>query len=627
MQAAAASGFARALISDDEGYSRPNDLSGYARALVGTEIVVSGPDGREMTGTLLDCVDRSVDRTDTGNRGHIERPGSGPALLLVDRGGALFVAPLDEVSAMRPTSRREAVALERFTAQMGRSGGYAAAEVVLTTTPDSAGRLAVSYLRQAPLWRMHYRVTPRGDAVTLEAWAVVHNDTPEDWREVGMTLVSGRPASYLMSTASPRYRKRESLLLDDDDVDLTPQLGTETPDSLLYPSELESLENFGYGGLGLIGTGRGGGGSGEGTIGLGHLDTFGVTESPSSLIALGSPAAEGQAEAAVEGELSTYTALVPMTVRAGASALVPVLRRTLPGISFVRIDGDKVPETCVRLSNGSGLVLQRGAVSVTVDGRFRGQAELPRTEPEETYVFCFGSDPDIFNEVNKEVTWEPRLLEWTKRGLFSHGVRTTSARYTIENKTGRPRRLAIHVKRAPNGRFLTEETPIPGRGERDFLFMLDIAKCGTIVRTIGMEEAIKRSEGLDVENLTGLLGHRPIAARYGEPLRAALEMARQIDSVESKVSVSKGSIDKLEDVIRRLRENLASVPELEGSAPTADAILKDIMTKEKTIADTQKMIEAYETDIAALESKQKAILERIAFPEAGADGLALKKEN
>ena len=74
------------------------------------------------------------------------------------------------------------------------------------------------------------------------------------------------------------------------------------------------------------------------------------------LIDIGAPAAEVRAKAEVEGEISTYKALTPVTIRSGASALVPVLRVTLAGEAFVLLDRGESPETCVRAVNTTGLV-------------------------------------------------------------------------------------------------------------------------------------------------------------------------------------------------------------------------------------------------------------------------------
>jgi hypothetical protein len=43
----------------------------------------------------------------------------------------------------------------------------------------------------------------------LQGWALLHNDTDEDWRGGRVELVNGRPDSFLFPVAAPRYARRE----------------------------------------------------------------------------------------------------------------------------------------------------------------------------------------------------------------------------------------------------------------------------------------------------------------------------------------------------------------------------------------------------------------------------------
>src|SRR5205085_1276822 len=48
----------------------------------------------------------------------------------------------------------------------------------------------------------------KGDKPFLQGWAVVENPTDEDWRDVRMALVSGRPISFQMDLYQPLYVTR-----------------------------------------------------------------------------------------------------------------------------------------------------------------------------------------------------------------------------------------------------------------------------------------------------------------------------------------------------------------------------------------------------------------------------------
>lgn len=70
-------------------------------------------------------------------------------------------------------------------------------------------RVTMGYLSEAPVWKTAYRlVLGEGKSHYLQGWAVVENASDEDWRDVNLSLVSGRPISFVMDLATPRYVTR-----------------------------------------------------------------------------------------------------------------------------------------------------------------------------------------------------------------------------------------------------------------------------------------------------------------------------------------------------------------------------------------------------------------------------------
>jgi hypothetical protein len=69
--------------------------------------------------------------------------------------------------------------------------------------------VSISYIQEAPVWKTSYRlVLADGKQPFLQGWAIVENTTAQDWRDVQLTLVSGRPISFLMDLAEPLYMSR-----------------------------------------------------------------------------------------------------------------------------------------------------------------------------------------------------------------------------------------------------------------------------------------------------------------------------------------------------------------------------------------------------------------------------------
>src|SRR5579884_2589618 len=72
-------------------------------------------------------------------------------------------------------------------------------------------RVRVGYVAESPVWKTSYRLVldKQGKAAPyLQGWAVVENTTDEDWKDVRMALVSGRPISFRMNLYDPLFVQR-----------------------------------------------------------------------------------------------------------------------------------------------------------------------------------------------------------------------------------------------------------------------------------------------------------------------------------------------------------------------------------------------------------------------------------
>jgi hypothetical protein len=72
-------------------------------------------------------------------------------------------------------------------------------------------RVRVGYVVENPIWKTSYRLVlaaKKEERPYLQGWAVVENPTDEDWKEVRMALISGRPISFQMDLYQPLYVTR-----------------------------------------------------------------------------------------------------------------------------------------------------------------------------------------------------------------------------------------------------------------------------------------------------------------------------------------------------------------------------------------------------------------------------------
>jgi hypothetical protein len=73
-------------------------------------------------------------------------------------------------------------------------------------------KVAVGYVTEAPLWKPSYRLTvDEKGATRLQGWATVENTTDEDWVNVKVGLVAGRPMTFQMDLYDPLFVPRPTV--------------------------------------------------------------------------------------------------------------------------------------------------------------------------------------------------------------------------------------------------------------------------------------------------------------------------------------------------------------------------------------------------------------------------------
>jgi hypothetical protein len=139
-------------------------------------------------------------------------------------------------------------------------------QVVLGFQGDGKRRVRVGYVVENPIWKTSYRLVLKDkDRAFLQGWAVVENTSDEDWKDVRMALVSGRPISYQMNLYEPLFVPRPSVE-PELFASLRPPVYT---GALASGGQMSQLGGLGLGGLGLAGGMAGAQGGFGGGLGFG----------------------------------------------------------------------------------------------------------------------------------------------------------------------------------------------------------------------------------------------------------------------------------------------------------------------------------------------------------------------
>jgi len=471
----------------------------------------------------------------------------GSLLILTTNGELRRVASADVLS-LRPSEPAARARLDAALDALSQRGAQTRRELsVLSTT---GGKVTLGYVAEAPVWRSTYRIVLGANQAKLQGWALLHNDTDEDWKSVQVDLVNGRPASFLYPLAAPRYARRE-LVTPQDQLFSVPQLFDTTVDNLWSGEEVGDVGTSE--GIGLGGTGQGYG-AGEGRLGGSHVTA------ESSELDIGNLASLAPAEGVEAAALFRYTLPSRLALHAHGSALVPFLDSAIKvrQISWFPAAGDAA-SSALHVTNDTKQTLPGGTISVFGDGGFAGESILPRSKPNESHLLSYGVDLDIeLNRDRGDATEEPRLFVFSDDTLEQHYLRRRTETLTLKNRGRSARRVYVELDVVNNARI---------EGATELGHDPDSDKTYTVAQVPAGQESAQRltlEEGLQRSYPFAKLDSRTLRAfssiKSTQPAQRAtlLRAAEQLSSAESRQGARPKRQAELEQAladVARIREN------------------------------------------------------------------------
>lgn len=123
--------------------------------------------------------------------------------------GRLISIPMDDVEFVKLMDERLDRELQESLEMLAGGLDDRTRTLNLKFGDGGAREVAAGYLRETPVWKTSYRlVLEKGQKPYLQGWSVVENVTEDDWKEVRLSLVSGRPISFIQDLFQPLYVNR-----------------------------------------------------------------------------------------------------------------------------------------------------------------------------------------------------------------------------------------------------------------------------------------------------------------------------------------------------------------------------------------------------------------------------------
>jgi hypothetical protein len=447
--------------------------------------------------------------------------------------------------------------------------------VYIDSSDAKERQVTASYMIPAPVWKSSYRlILPESGKPVLEGWAIVDNTTSEDWTKVRLSLVSGRPISFISQLYAPRYVGRPSAELPED------------------AAAQPVLHAGGYteGSAGGVAGGSAGGVIG-GIVGQAPaqapppppmtkamrannrafmsstaervsvaeesevIDTAQLMVSPSSIVA--------GASADAVGELFEYRMAQPVTIRKNESAMLPFLQEALDARKLLiwSDHSSEHPTNAAELTNSTGKVLDGGPVTVYDGGVYGGEALMETLKAGDKRLISYAVDlgtriTSAFNSKQAVV----REIHAKGGVLFTKSATEETVTYTARNVDQKAKTLIIeHPLRA--GYTLLNQKPMEKTADN---YRFEVALAAGATKTFPVSEEHVSDFSYFIGNATpdSLL----IYVRNRDLNEEGRKQLGRIANQKQQIAENNAAIDDAQNQVRdlgtdedRLRKNIESL--------------------------------------------------------------------
>lgn len=524
-------------------------------------------------------------------------------LSVVLENGELRTLDLEAAAGIRLVDPRLNKQLTDALLAMSQARSREKRAVFIDSTGTGARSIVARYLVPAPLWRSTYRLSlgEAGDAM-LEGWAKVDNSSGEDWSNVELAVVSGRPVSFISRLYEPKYIQRIEASL--------PEEAAVRPE--LYQTAMERDAAPGVAG-----------------------EAKRRQSAPASRLMLDARAEAREmaaaappapmmmsrlaetAEAAEKGDLFEYRFPSKVTARNGESILLPFLQQKLP-VRKLLIYSDRSsenPRNAVEITNASGKTLDGGPITVYDAGGYAGEALVETTKDGVKRLISYAVDQGTRVTTNFESGTKVIRTIKAQRGILTTrtAVETTTT-YSASNSDNKEKALVIEHSVDKNMKLLDpkpDETTLS-----HYRFSVKLAPKAQAKLAVKQEQELESSiavTDLDNETLLSYARNKSITAAARQQLEAILAKKRELASAQNEQRRLEKQRSDAAQQQSRTRENISALNRVAGQQEQVQKFAAELVKIDTEIGNLTVRINELTRTTQQMDAELKTLIEKLEF--------------
>ncbi|MDX2147916.1 MAG: hypothetical protein SFZ23_10370 [Planctomycetota bacterium] len=488
--------------------------------------------------------------------------------------------------------------------------------VDVSLTGEGSRDIAIAYVHETPVWKASYRLILPDDAKqaatppqsasaspgtntpsTIQGWAIVENTTDEDWTDVRLSLVSGRPVSFEMDLYQPLYLARPQV-----PVPVELGVGPRVYEEGAAADQALVVAQPGLPGGNLAAKRRGR--EPASPPAPAATPAAGVAMQSMDALeqgAMAEYAPRAQAQGVQTGEVFQYELSNPVTVARQRSAMLPIIASAIGAerVSiFNRGEGAAHPMRGVRLKNTTGLHLLPGPLSIFEDNTYAGDAQVGHVSPGDSRLISYAVDLDV--AVIAADSAERRVTRVRLSGglLEEQSKQVLTTTYRFSNKDQRRGRTIIVEQAKAEGELIK---PAKAVDETQNLFRFEVAVDAGSPATLEVvqEQVLVQRYSLfsyDQQTLLQL-------ARSGTVSEAVLKSLREAGAKQAAVFEADRRIEQIEKEISEIRVDQTRIRENMGSIDRTSDLYRRYMVK---LTEQESKLENLEEELKRTRQSREA---------------------
>jgi hypothetical protein len=439
----------------------------------------------------------------------------------------------------------------------------------------------------------------------LEGWAIVDNTTGEDWSNVRLSLVSGKPISFISELYEPKFIPRpQGALPEDQAVAPAVYAGAIETDSARKAKAAAALP---LNGRAFTGSG--------GVVG-GVTGAMLAAPPPPPMAQPSTIAQPGPSQEIAD--LFEYSIATPVTVHRDESVMLPFLQQKIAARKLVIYSDASQPNpfNAAELTNNAGKTLDRGPITVYDAGAYAGEALVETVKGGDKRFISYGVD------LGTRISTKLDSRSDAVRELHAHNGLLIARAAIVDKKTYSARNVdarakTLIVEHPVRSGYSLIDTPKPVETARDlYRFEIALPAGGSVDFPVTEERVYDTQTSVSSLTSPALLAYVQNKA-LGDAARRQLQQIAGIKTQIAKIDADQRSVtDEINNTTRdeeRNRQNISSLSSVSGQQQTVQEYARKLTDQETQIAKLRDRQTALETQRASLQTQLDGMVAALDF--------------